>query len=103
MSARSRCSMSSRKFAHHVFRRVFDFDFFVALRMPLFQIISDVHLEFPLRAAAPPVLPVLAPAIALLGDIGYPKDPAYCAFVREQAAKFEKVFIVAGNHVRTVL
>ena len=45
-----------------------------------------------------PPIPVLAPVLALLGDIGYPADPKYAKFLEEQSARFEQVLVLMGNH-----
>ncbi|KAL6046899.1 Ser/Thr protein phosphatase superfamily [Balamuthia mandrillaris] len=74
------------------------------------QVASDLHLELPLAiprfgeclrdhfGVAEAELPVLGHALALLGDIGYPRKEGYAEFLVQQAARFEKVFVVAGNH-----
>jgi hypothetical protein len=33
-----------------------------------------------------------------IGDIGYPNEESYRAYLLEQADRFEHVFVVAGNH-----
>jgi len=45
-----------------------------------------------------PPFEVKAPYLALLGDIGRPSDPVYCSFLLEQANRFQKVFVLPGNH-----
>uniref|UniRef100_A0A6B2LCM3 Calcineurin-like phosphoesterase domain-containing protein n=1 Tax=Arcella intermedia TaxID=1963864 RepID=A0A6B2LCM3_9EUKA len=40
----------------------------------------------------------VAPYLALLGDIGQPKKPNYKQFLLKQAQRFQKVFVLAGNH-----
>jgi len=64
------------------------------------QIISDIHIEFPrvLEVLAPEALAPRAPYLALLGDIGYPGTPKYDNLLREMAGKYQKVFVLAGNH-----
>jgi hypothetical protein len=89
------------------------------------QVMSDLHLEFPLAPDRFPQvrvfsccavftsllqvlqetygvegddLPVLGHCLALLGDIGYPAKEGYAEFVLAQAKRFDHVFIVAGNH-----
>jgi predicted phosphohydrolase len=64
---------------------------FVVMKL---QILSDVHLEMGQTLETP----VMAPHLALLGDIGNPWQPSYAAFMAEQSAKFETVFVVLGNH-----
>jgi hypothetical protein len=34
----------------------------------------------------------------LVQDIGHPKKENYFAFLAAQAARFERVFVVTGNH-----
>ena len=58
------------------------------------QIISDIHLEVNKDFAVTPK----APYLALLGDIGDPGSARYLDFLLEQAGKFEKVFVLIGNH-----
>jgi len=69
--------------------------------MASFQIISDSHLEFfdDLKTFYDkvPLVPK-APICCLLGDIGYPNQLTYRQFVADQAARFQTVLIVAGNH-----
>lgn len=58
------------------------------------QYISDLHLEMR------PSIQILPSAdyLALLGDIGYPTQPHYETLIKDCAAKFKHVFVVAGNH-----
>eukprot|EP01113_Clastostelium_recurvatum_P017762 TRINITY_DN2096_c0_g1_i1.p1 TRINITY_DN2096_c0_g1~~TRINITY_DN2096_c0_g1_i1.p1 ORF type:complete len:530 (+),score=106.55 TRINITY_DN2096_c0_g1_i1:81-1670(+) len=59
------------------------------------QVCSDTHVEFGGSRYIEP----RAPNLILAGDIGVAADPdRYGAFVLEQAAKFERVFVLAGNH-----
>jgi hypothetical protein len=58
------------------------------------QLVSDLHIEM----RRPPKIPVNAPCIALLGDIGVAGTKMYAAFVRSLSEKFETVLILAGNH-----
>lgn len=67
------------------------------------QFVSDLHTEF----LAPKykcfhmskILPKpVAPAIALLGDIGYPFEAGYAQVIAYCAANWERVFVVLGNH-----
>lgn len=60
------------------------------------QIISDVHLEF--RNGRYPYIPVKAPHIALVGDIGRPFSPVFERFIRDLSRRFDTVLFVAGNH-----
>lgn len=63
-----------------------------------FQLVSDLHLEFPGCLDKLPHIPVNAPILCLLGDIGYPNKANYRAYLLEQADRFEHVLVVAGNH-----
>lgn len=56
---------------------------------------SDLHLEF--RKTLPTIIPK-APILVLAGDIGYPHQPIYTTFLQDVSSKFEKVFLIAGNH-----
>lgn len=58
------------------------------------QILSDIHLEF-LNGFE---FPQTAPILALLGDIGNPGKRSYVDFLQRQADRFDKVFVVCGNH-----
>ena len=40
----------------------------------------------------------MAPYLALCGDIGNPATDAYARILNEQAERFEKIFVIAGNH-----
>ncbi|KAK9814297.1 hypothetical protein WJX72_003578 [[Myrmecia] bisecta] len=60
------------------------------------QILADIHLEMGGRDDF--TFPAAAPCLALLGDIGDPSQPQYAQFLLQQAARFDKVFVVAGNH-----
>jgi len=62
------------------------------------QLASDIHLEFSGTYEILPKIPVLASALALLGDIGYPNKKIYKQFLLEQASRFEHVLVIAGNH-----
>ena len=63
------------------------------------QIASDLHLEFYNDDAWPRDLIVpCAPVSALLGDIGTPVRKSYRDFLLQQAAQFELVILLAGNH-----
>eukprot|EP01103_Thecamoeba_quadrilineata_P005757 TRINITY_DN15518_c0_g1_i1.p1 TRINITY_DN15518_c0_g1~~TRINITY_DN15518_c0_g1_i1.p1 ORF type:complete len:318 (-),score=43.52 TRINITY_DN15518_c0_g1_i1:81-1034(-) len=70
------------------------------------QFVSDLHIEFHnsaqtlegIKSLAERV-PVRAPYLALLGDIGVvAKGDAYKQYLLYQAQRFQKVFVVAGNH-----
>ncbi|KAJ5567105.1 calcineurin-like phosphoesterase [Penicillium sp. DV-2018c] len=62
------------------------------------QILSDLHLEINQQYAAFEV-PVCSKYLILAGDIGRLQDyDNYLSFLQTQAANFEKVFLVLGNH-----
>jgi len=62
------------------------------------QIVSDVHIEFGKENYDDSIVPK-AKYLALLGDIGLPYYRSeYRAFIHQQAKKFEKVIVLAGNH-----
>ena len=56
--------------------------------------ISDIHLEKNhirnIKADKPNII--------LAGDIGYPFESSYQTFIHEMSYKFEKVFVISGNH-----
>lgn len=60
----------------------------------LLKYVSDLHLERKIKRN------IIAdkPYLLLAGDIGYPCDNTYKDFLCEMSYKFDKVFIVAGNH-----
>lgn len=59
------------------------------------QIASDLHLEF---GGADVHITPHAPNLALLSDVGSPFQPHYARFLALQSARFERVFVVLGNH-----
>ncbi|KAK2811165.1 hypothetical protein FQN50_002262 [Emmonsiellopsis sp. PD_5] len=61
------------------------------------QILSDLHLESPPSYDQFSITPH-APHLALLGDIGWVKEPGLFDFFRRQLASFETVFFLLGNH-----
>lgn len=62
------------------------------------QILSDLHLEINQQYTAFEV-PVCSKYLVLAGDIGRLQDyDNYLSFLQMQAASFEKVFLVLGNH-----
>lgn len=61
------------------------------------QIVSDLHLEIN-RQESSRSIPVTAPYIALLGDIGRPHKESYRQFLADLSARYRKVFVIAGNH-----
>jgi len=62
------------------------------------QLLSDLHLEFYASLDRLPNIPVQAPVLALLGDIGYPRDDIYKEFLLQCSQRWWKVLIIAGNH-----
>jgi hypothetical protein len=60
------------------------------------QCCSDLHLEF--YTEMPNLITPAAPYLALLGDIGVPAKEGYEKFLLQEAEKYEKVFVIAGNH-----
>eukprot|EP00455_Lapot_gusevi_P023311 TRINITY_DN2421_c0_g4_i1.p1 TRINITY_DN2421_c0_g4~~TRINITY_DN2421_c0_g4_i1.p1 ORF type:complete len:329 (+),score=38.59 TRINITY_DN2421_c0_g4_i1:214-1200(+) len=61
------------------------------------QILSDLHLEMADQAEKFS-FEMSAPYLALLGDIGNPFEAKYRDFLLHQAERFQKVFVLAGNH-----
>lgn len=62
-----------------------------------FQCVSDLHLEINQQYAFE--LPVSSKHLVLAGDIGRLQDyDKYHDFLERQASKFDKVFLVLGNH-----
>lgn len=59
------------------------------------QIVSDVHLEY---RKTFPKFEQHADNLALLGDIGHPYHPSYAQFIGQQADRYDKVFVLLGNH-----
>lgn len=65
---------------------------------PLFQYMSDLHLEVGQQYLTFDFDP-RAPYLILAGDIGRLVDyESYLAFLRKQMARYERVFLVLGNH-----
>lgn len=63
----------------------------------MLQVLSDIHLEFK-RSGKGFNFPATAPYLCLLGDIGDPSTAVYKNFLHTQAERFEKVFVLKGNH-----
>jgi hypothetical protein len=65
------------------------------------QYISDIHLEFmhieEIKSKIRKIIPI-CPILILAGDIGNPFHKGYKLFIHEMSNKFEKVFIISGNH-----
>ena len=65
------------------------------------QILSDLHLEFLSPTQIKKLLEMIeakAPVLVLAGDIGNPYEDHYKQFLTDMASRFEKIFLVAGNH-----
>lgn len=60
-----------------------------------FQVISDVHLEFRGYLVE---FPQTAPYLIIAGDTGDPESEIYRNFLQFQADRYDKVFLVNGNH-----
>ena len=67
----------------------------------LVQYISDIHIEFlhieEVKSIVRKIIPV-APILVIAGDLGNPFSSSYPLFLNEIGNKFEKVFVIAGNH-----
>ncbi|PGG95218.1 hypothetical protein AJ79_10184 [Helicocarpus griseus UAMH5409] len=61
------------------------------------QILSDLHLETPPSYDIFNITPH-ARHLALLGDIGYVKEPGFFLFLRRQLSAFHTVLFLLGNH-----
>jgi len=68
----------------------------------LLQIASDLHIEYYSFDVDKFVLEQFikpsAPNLALCGDIGYPCHPSYRTLIEQCSLRFEKVFVITGNH-----
>ena len=66
-----------------------------------FQYFSDIHLEFikpyELEKFLNKIVPK-EPLCILAGDIGNPYSDNYKSFIKDVHKKFEKIFLIAGNH-----
>ena len=62
-----------------------------------FQYLSDLHLEFYNDISHIKIIPE-APNLILAGDIGKPGTQIYKDFIEFVATKFERVFLITGNH-----
>jgi hypothetical protein len=60
------------------------------------QIVSNLHLE--LTQDDVPQIPVTAPHIALLGDIGRGDSKKYGEFVKDLSTRYTTVLLVSKNH-----
>ncbi len=66
--------------------------------MPQIQLASDLHLEKNSNIPFDQLIKPSAPWLALCGDIGYCEQEIYQNFIKWVSTKFEKVFVIAGNH-----
>ncbi|TPX26935.1 hypothetical protein DIZ76_012399 [Coccidioides immitis] len=67
-------------------------------RLHAFQVISDLHLEVG-RQYSSFEFPVKAPNLIFAGDVGcLAQYDEYLDFIRKQTCRFERVFLVLGNH-----
>ena len=65
------------------------------------QYFSDLHLEFLKKldmSALERSIQVCAPVLVLSGDIGDPLHPSYKDFLQCMSNRFEKIFLLSGNH-----
>jgi predicted phosphodiesterase len=63
-----------------------------------FQVLSDLHLEVGQQYSAFD-FPATAPNLVLAGDIGLLSNyDAYLGFLSSQAARYDHIFLVLGNH-----
>ncbi|KAI5780536.1 Ser/Thr protein phosphatase superfamily [Geopyxis carbonaria] len=62
-----------------------------------FQLLSDLHLESP-RSYSTYTFAATAPNLVLAGDIGNTRDAGFFTFIHTQLSRFERVFLVLGNH-----
>lgn len=60
-----------------------------------FQYFSDLHLE---KRSSIPRIQQVADTLLLAGDIGHPNTEIYKEFFSLYSLKYEKIFIVDGNH-----
>lgn len=71
---------------------------FSRFSLPSFQILSDLHLEVGQQYSSFEI-PTSAPFLILAGDIGRLIDyHSYLAFLALHTRRFEKVFLILGNH-----
>lgn len=66
--------------------------------MPSFQYVSDLHIEFYDGKEHPFDVEACAEYLLLAGDIGNPFVESYRLFLENVSSKFNKIFIIAGNH-----
>lgn len=66
-----------------------------------FQYASDLHLEFRSERQVAALIDSLqrhAPYLVLAGDVGDPFRPSYALLLTAAASRFDRVFLIAGNH-----
>lgn len=66
-----------------------------------FQFMSDLHLEFSTNKENTSFFNKIVskvPYLILAGDIGNPFESHYSNFLQNVSSKFEKIFIITGNH-----
>jgi len=68
-----------------------------------FNYLSDLHLEFSTLAKTLRILKHIVPSqgsdtCVLAGDIAYPFQENYAAFLRGMSQKFKHIFLIHGNH-----
>jgi len=66
-----------------------------SMRKRCFQYFSDLHLE---KKVSIPKIPQVADNLLLAGDIGHPNTEIYQEFFKQCSQKYERVFVVDGNH-----
>ena len=69
-----------------------------AAKLMRIRYISDLHLEFNTRNKFPTIENCTEDVCILAGDIGNPYKPNYNLFFKDIATKFEKIFVITGNH-----
>jgi predicted phosphodiesterase len=67
------------------------------------HVLSDIHLEMDKCPATHDISNYFSPVnkadyLFLLGDIGVPHEDSYSKFLQSCTRKYQKVFMVAGNH-----
>ena len=66
------------------------------------QYISDLHLEHYHNLKIPSIFRRIIESVGdiliLAGDIGYPSEKHYTDFIQFISDKYEKIFLILGNH-----
>jgi len=66
------------------------------------QYISDLHLEYYHNLKIPSIFRRIIESagniLILAGDIGYPSEKHYTDFIQFISDKYEKIFLILGNH-----